>query len=1106
MIVACVLTAATFSSSHERPPSMPTAVMYGGEGERWNKETALIRYEPPRDVSKRRICARNVPKIAFGAGDNTSAASAALGTPGLPPFLTRGRPKPWNRIPIDPVTNPPHAHISAPYAWLVCGLHHSQCTMRTDLPYMTTGMADLNRDQVCMYSGATGPVIIQAEIGHDKLDLEIANLEDTMAADLDNCKHAGFLHPSPKTCTVATGTADKAVGVPFDPCFQKAYMYGDVTTGLSNDCPVALSVLPTIVAMSTIRYQRPQRCVLVTGRRHQYVCAFCGVYGRRTDSLSDGCSTDQIVSQQKLLAMLHCHVQCLKPVGCHRGRALSSTRASEAAGALVRPFERKAPRSEGATLWGTCRAHSCTVWNRVLTVNTATYLRHEHKSMVITIPASSSQMSCDGSGRQVPLLWQRCCVHMSVHVKSNWRMTSERRRVPGRVSRILHRLTFGRSIIYEQRKFREVKEFLQSNVLFPTELNWAIESKNIRASRSPTCNGGEMCAISPSLVCTDCGLSTPLRLTNKGLTIISNVGMMKGEGCAPPASGRQNVLNAPACHVPDTRYHEFYGQLVFQVAAAAATVLAFTAAQNNSGSNTERRSCGRCVWWLPVLLWASLVLLPFAGALNPSGANATVQRLHTSGGSVHALSTSAIPHGVQPLARNIDVEGAGSNAVIVKTLDHHHRALQSCGLGKYFAANATPACVACAAGRYGNASGSTACQSCKPCPPGNYPENRTGANSSSSCKCLACAVGKYMRGGSGQSASSWDADNAADVDKSDCIACPAGKYTAGAAGRTNASDCVDWPRSSYEILRTDCNGQIVFMEKSAWEIRAEFHPIKQIFEHLKTWIATRARATCGDDWSDDQIDDLYNPVLGVVTMIESLSTNVTHTPPKCRDKFGDLNFATIFDIIKADLDYDKLVLEIAKLEDKHQNAADMDNCTHAGFLHALPKTCSVATIKAGKGCAFQIPLTEVVGTEGFSLAIALSVCPTTMLPFMSFRINGPGAAKTLAPCTSNDHCGHGQQCIDILGAGDYTIDVDGLEDLLDDDLSDEKEIGVEIGKSLWSDVAKDFAAAIFRCARSYAQVRTRTRMPHALTARCRRAAVTCLGLRWTAGRSARCVC
>ena len=202
-------------------------------------------------------------------------------------------------------------------------------------------------------------------------------------------------------------------------------------------------------------------------------------------------------------------------------------------------------------------------------------------------------------------------------------------------------------------------------------------------------------------------------------------------------------------------------------------------------------------------------------------------------------------------------------------------------------------------------------------------------------------------------------------------------------------------------------------------MRGEMYPAKQIFEHLKVWMTSRAKEACGSDWSDDQLDILYNPVSGGVGMVDSLSDQGTHKAAKCRDKLGFFNFDNIFDMVKADLDFDKLVQEVAKLEDEHKkNMQNIDNCTHTGYLRVLPTTCSAASLKAGKGCAFQIPLKDIVGTDGFNLNFAVNICPKSMLPFFSLRISGPGAKMTLAPCAGDGDCGKNQKCIDLAGGKD----------------------------------------------------------------------------------------
>ena len=194
------------------------------------------------------------------------------------------------------------------------------------------------------------------------------------------------------------------------------------------------------------------------------------------------------------------------------------------------------------------------------------------------------------------------------------------------------------------------------------------------------------------------------------------------------------------------------------------------------------------------------------------------------------------------------------------------------------------------------------------------------------------------------------------------------------------------------------------------------YPVKQIFEHLKKALITRAKASCGSDWTDGQIDEFYNPVMGAITMIDRMTAGSDHQKPKCQSRLGDLNFPNFHDEFRVDVDLDKILAKLHEADDEEWKKLELDKCKHTGYVNVLPNTCTTASLQAGKGCAFQIPLEEVVGTEGFSLGIALNVCPKSMLPFVSIRINGPGATNFFAPCTTDKHCKEGQKCIDLAAA------------------------------------------------------------------------------------------
>ena len=195
--------------------------------------------------------------------------------------------------------------------------------------------------------------------------------------------------------------------------------------------------------------------------------------------------------------------------------------------------------------------------------------------------------------------------------------------------------------------------------------------------------------------------------------------------------------------------------------------------------------------------------------------------------------------------------------------------------------------------------------------------------------------------------------------------------------------------------------------------------------------------SCGD-WATALVDEHFSPIYGGIKLIESLSDSSNGwVNAKCKDKLGDLNFESLYGWMNDELDFDKLIADVATMTGDDSHKSSMNNCTHKGYLRLLPATCSLATLKAGKGCAFQISLTDVVGTEGFNLAVAMSLCPKSMLPYVSIRVSGPGATKLFAPCSQDSHCGKGQKCQDIL-AGDEGMPA-----------------------TTWTDAGKDFAELIF---------------------------------------------
>lgn len=92
-------------------------------------------------------------------------------------------------------------------------------------------------------------------------------------------------------------------------------------------------------------------------------------------------------------------------------------------------------------------------------------------------------------------------------------------------------------------------------------------------------------------------------------------------------------------------------------------------------------------------------------------------------------------------------------------------------------------------------------------------------------------------------------------------------------------------------------------------------------------------------------------------------------------------------------------------------------CSVDSYVRLLPSTCSAATLQAGNGCSYQIPLDGLLGTADLNFQVAVDTCPGTLLPFISIRIGGTGATKLLAPCSTDNDCGAGHKCFDFPRAG-----------------------------------------------------------------------------------------
>ena len=60
--------------------------------------------------------------------------------------------------------------------------------------------------------------------------------------------------------------------------------------------------------------------------------------------------------------------------------------------------------------------------------------------------------------------------------------------------------------------------------------------------------------------------------------------------------------------------------------------------------------------------------------------------------------------------------------------------------------------------------------------------------------------------------------------------------------------------ASYEILRTDCTGRVIFMDGSAYEMAAELPVAAETMELLHTMMNARGAEVC-DTWSDDEYSE-----------------------------------------------------------------------------------------------------------------------------------------------------------------------------------------------------------------------------------------------------------
>jgi hypothetical protein len=66
--------------------------------------------------------------------------------------------------------------------------------------------------------------------------------------------------------------------------------------------------------------------------------------------------------------------------------------------------------------------------------------------------------------------------------------------------------------------------------------------------------------------------------------------------------------------------------------------------------------------------------------------------------------------------------------------------------------------------------------------------------------------------------------------------------------------------ASYEILRTDCTGRVIFMDGSAYEMAAELPVAAETMELLHTMMNARGAEVC-ETWSDDEYSERCLPIL-----------------------------------------------------------------------------------------------------------------------------------------------------------------------------------------------------------------------------------------------------
>jgi hypothetical protein len=167
---------------------------------------------------------------------------------------------------------------------------------------------------------------------------------------------------------------------------------------------------------------------------------------------------------------------------------------------------------------------------------------------------------------------------------------------------------------------------------------------------------------------------------------------------------------------------------------------------------------------------------------------------------------------------------------------------------------------------------------------------------------------------------------------------------------------------------------------------------------LRAWRAAQ-------EWNEDEFDHLFNPLVALVSLLDSQNdlSPVTSFESQCAGFLGDYNF-------------DAATSKLEELMDEMKSEWDIEGCPVEGFyLRLLPATCSTETLRsAGGGCAFQIPLDNLLGVRDISAQVALSLCPDSLLPTLSVSLAGAGADKLFAPCVSDDQCGPDHSCRDVV--------------------------------------------------------------------------------------------